>query len=253
MTKARYAAFHPGKIGDALYALPFIRFIYGQIGEKLDFFTSDYCEPMRSLFEYQHCINSFNIAPGYKIERMDMGCQPPFADIKGYEHVFQLGFQRVPDRAIHQFIAKEQGVDIGLGIRYDYPEMSYTLKSALEKTVGLDEYICIAPRGNTSFGNLFDTVAQRMPAVIIGGAGDYRGYGVDLTQLDFLETTTVLSRARGFIGLMSSQLVLANGFDYPRIAPWDGSSWDMRHVCYTEYNHYPVNPSTDDILKLLKG
>src|SRR5215203_1438962 len=104
----RIAACHPGKIGDALYTLPTLRYIYGVTGSKIDFYTSEYCEPMRSLLEYQPYINSFNIAPNYKVERMDMGCQPWYMPIEGYDQVFQLGFQTVPDRAIHQFIAKEQ-------------------------------------------------------------------------------------------------------------------------------------------------
>jgi hypothetical protein len=66
-----------------------------------------------------------------------------------------------------------------------------------------------------------------------------------------LSTLSILSGAKGFVGLMSSQLVLANGFPYPRIAPHDGRSWDMRHVINTEYNHYPINPSVEQILSLL--
>ncbi len=249
MSKARYAAFHPGKIGDALYALPLIRYIYGVTGEPLDFYTSDYCEPMRALFEYQPCINSFNIAPGYRIERMDMGCQPPFAILDGYEQVFQLGFRSVPDRAIHQFIAAQEGITIALGVRYEHPKRGPSLPK--------QRHICIAPRGETSYTALFNDVAdilqkQNIQPLIIGGVGDYTGHGIDYTGRNLLETTTILSRAIGFIGLMSSQLVLANGFDIPRIAPHDGRSWDMRHVIYSEFNHYPVNPTADDIMVLLK-
>lgn len=242
MTKARYAVFHPGKIGDALYSLPFTRFIYGCTGERLDFYTSDYCAPMKELVEYQPYISSFNIAPNYRIERMDMGCQPHSAQIDGYDHVWQLGFRRVPDRAIHQFIAHEQGVDAPLGVRYDCPTLSPIA----------GDYICIAPRGETTYGALFDELAQELPTVIIGGAGDYRGYGYDMTGADLLTTSSILKQSRGFVGLMSSQLVLANGFDIPRIAPHDGKSWDMRHVIRTKFNEYPINPRAEDILNILK-
>lgn len=244
MSRSKYAAFHPGKIGDALYSLPLLRYIYGVTGEKIDFYTSDYCAPMRSLFEYQPCIGGFNIAPEYKIERMDMGCQPWYASISGYEQVFQLGFQSVPDRAIHQFIAAQQGITLALGVRYDLPVYAdWCTKS---------NYICIAPRGQTTFQPLFDELADRTSAIIIGGAGDYTGHGQDYTGLDLCKTAYILSRSRGFVGLMSAMLVLANGFDIPRIAPHDNHSWDMRHVIYSEYNHYPVNPSADDVMMLLK-
>lgn len=239
-----YAATHPGKMGDCLYTLPFLRYVYGVTGRKIDFFSSSYCEPLRALFEYQHFINSFNIAKDYKIERMDMGIQPWQISVPAnYEHVFQLGFQSVPDCSIHQFIAKCQGISIELGISYDYPSrISIPIKK---------DYIVIAPRGETSYKNVFNAVADETNAVIVGGIGDYTGHGLDATGLDMLETASVIARSRGFFGLMSSQLVIANGFDIPRISPHDDKSWDMRHVIYSKYNHYPVNPCADDILRLL--
>jgi hypothetical protein len=243
MGKSKFAACHPGKIGDALYTLPLLRYIYGITGDKIDFYTSDYCAPMRSLFEYQPCINSFNIASDYKVERMDMGCQPWYMPIEEYEQVFQLGFQSVPDRAIHQFIAKEQGITTGLGIRYEHPEVP--------KWNIIGDYVCIAPRGETSYSTLFNEVADKTLAVIIGGEGDYTGHGIDMTGISLLQTCSLLSRAKGFVGLMSAMLVLANGFDIPRIAPHDNRSWDMRHVVYTPYNHYPINPTAEEVLQLL--
>lgn len=243
--RARYAASMPGRLGDCIYVLPFLRYVYGVTGEKIDFYTSDYCKPLRMLFEYQPCINSFNILDKYVIERHDMGTQPWHMPIpEGYEQVFQLGFQSVPDRAIHQFIAAQQGIGLALGVRYEVPIFADWATAK--------DYICIAPRGQTSFQSLFDELADRTNAVIIGGTGDYTGHGRDYTGLDLLKTAFILSRSSGFVGLMSSQLVLANGFDIPRIAPHDGKSWDMRHVIYSAYNHYPVNPSVDDVVALLK-
>lgn len=241
---AKFATAHPGKMGDALYSLPFIRHIYNTTGEKIDFYTSDYCAPMRRLFEYQSCINEFVVSPHYRVERMDMGCQP--ADIlidKPYEQVYQLGFHRIPDRAIHQFIAAEQGVTIPLAVEYEFPKLTGPLVDST--------YICIAPRSPSSFQSLFDALADRVTCVVIGGPGDYSGHGLDYTGKDFLETLSIMSGAKGFVGLMSSQLVLANGFPYSKIAPWDGRSWDMSHVIYQASNHYPVNPSVDHILSLL--
>ena len=239
----------PGKMGDALYALPLARLLYGINGEKIDFYTSDYCYPLKGLIEYQPYINECIIPADYKVERMDMGVQPWFMPVKdGYTQVYHTGFQGVPDRAIHQYIALQAGYDMPLGISYEYPSLLLREDS---KLVGIDNYICIAPRGETTYKQLFNEIAQNTQTVIIGGKGDYTGYGIDMTGVSMLDTLSILSGAKGFVGLMSSQLVLANGFPYPKIAPHDGIHWDMRHVIQTVSNHYPINPSIQEVLALL--
>lgn len=250
--KAKYAAAHPGKLGDCIYTLPMMRYIYGQTGDTFDFYTSTFCAPLKELFEYQPYINKFIVSDTYRLERTDMGCQPAHIDVPNeYVHVYQMGFTKNPDQALHQYMAAEHGIKIGLGVRYHHPEMTDIMQRALDQTFGDTKYVCIAPRNPSSFQPLFDELSERVPSVIIGAQGEYTGHGVDLTGMSFLETCAILSRAKAFVGLMSSQLVLANGFDIPRIAPWDGKSWDMRHVINTHYNHYPVNPSVDSIINLI--
>lgn len=238
-----FAAAHPGKLGDALYCLPLIRYIYNQTGMQCDFYTSDYCRPLKRLFEYQSCIRRVIIAENYTVARMDMGVQPYYIPIPQHEYaeVYQLGFRHIPDRPIHQYIAHSAGFDIPLAIEYEYPDVSYIH----------GEYICIAPRGYTDYTPLFEGIANKRRAVIIGGSNEYTGYGLNMTGIDMLHTASILSRAKGFVGLMSSQLVLANGFDIPRIAPHDGISWDMRHVITYHRNFYPIHPTTEDIIAIL--
>jgi hypothetical protein len=236
------AVTHPGKMGDTLYALPLARLLYGINGEKIDFYTSEYCRPLKELIEYQQYINQCIIPANYTIERMDMGCQPWLMPVQeGYSQVYHAGFKSVPDRAIHQFIASEHGYYGPLGISYEYPV----------QTRYKGDYICIAPRGETTYKELFNSLAQDTQAIIIGGKGDYTGYGIDATGISMLDTLSLLAYAKGFVGLMSSQLVLANGFPYPKISPHDGKSWDMRHVVYTASNHYPINPTLADLKALL--
>ncbi len=233
---------HPGKMGDTLYALPLARLLFNITGEKVDFYTSDYCEPLCSLIGYQSYINECIIPADYKVERMDMGCQPWLMPVKaGYSQVHHAGFKGIPDRPIHEYIARQAGYTQPLDIRYDYPDFTnYT-----------SDYICIAPRGETSYKDLFNEVADHTTAIIIGGKGDYTGHGMDFTGLSMLDTVSILAKAKGFLGLMSSQLVLANGFDYPKIAPHNGINWDMRHVVRSESNYYPINPSAKDVLAVL--
>lgn len=241
----RLAFSHPGKLGDALYTLPTIKHICENYNTTCDFFTSDYCKPLIRLFEYQPYIDKVIIPADYKIERMDIGVQPwlmPIPD--GYKTVYQLGFKGVPDKSIHQYIAQSMGLNINLRVEYTYPEFGTHDKP----------YIVIAPRGETGFKGLFEEVIEGSPidTVVIGGHGDLVGSPtIDLTGLDMLETVTWLSKSRGFIGLMSSQLALANGFNYPKVAPHNGKSWDMRHVVYNYTNYYPVNPTAREVLDLV--
>jgi hypothetical protein len=251
-----FAACHPGKIGDALYSLPAIREIYRQTGEKCDFYTSSYCEPMRKLMLYQDCINDFIVPSNYKVERFDCGAQPWYMDIdeSQYSAVYQFGFRSVPDRALHQFIALYAGIDKPLDIEYNYPNIDEPIQN----------YYVVAPRGSSSYANLFYNVGKRLidlgyGLVVIGGDNENifnipeveNPYLIDFTGKNMLNTVSILSKAQGFFGLMSSQLVLANGFNFPKVAPHDGRSWDMRHVIYSIHNHYPVDPSTTELLRLL--
>lgn len=244
--KAQIAASHPGKMGDALYTLPVLNYIYNATGQKIDFYTSSYCEPMRRLFEYQSCINKFIIPNDYIIDNFGCGIQPwkmPIPEDE-YKKIFQLGFRYTPDRMLHQFIAHQIGIDIPLEIKYEYPDHNF-----MEPMVG--DYICIAPRGNTTFVETFNELTKHKTCVVIGARGEYTGYGIDATGNDMLETLSCLAHSKGFVGLMSSQLVLANGFDIPRIS-LNGYQSDMRHAINTHRNFYMSESATlDDVITIL--
>lgn len=249
---AHIAAAHPGKHGDALYALPTIRALAEKHGCKVDFYTSDYCEPLRSLFEYQDCIAHFCVPKTYVIERMDMGVQPAHVPIPQgfYDAVYQLGFPAIPDRPIPDYIAHLAGVS-PKPITYQVPESS--LNGAL-----MQEFIVIAPRASEDYAPLFNAIVEQSPYRVyaVGGYGDaavLRPHP-NLKVADgitYLTTAALIARAKAFVGLMSSQLVLANGFPIPRICPHDGIRWNMDHVVRSEYNYYPVHPSAEQVLKLI--
>jgi len=243
---------HPGKLGDSIYSLPAMRYICNKLNRTCDFYTSEYCKPMKRLFEYQSFVDGFYIPENYRIERMDMGVQPWYIPIDGsvYDVVWQLGFRQTPDRPLPNFIAITAGIQANknLEIRYDCPDFET-----------LDEpYIVIAPRGRTTFEPLYQDIIDKSPVKVVqvGGHGDIVGEAshentVDKTGMDMLETCTWIKKSKGFVGLMSANLVLANGFDLPRVSPHDGKSWDMRHVVRGEYNHYPVNPTAEEVLEIL--
>lgn len=244
---AELAFSHPGKIGDSLFSLPTVRHVCQTKQKTCDFYTSDYCKALIRLLEYQSYIDNVYIPPNYRMTRADMGIQPWLMPIDKsfYETVYQLGFRSVPDRPLHKFIAKSVGIDPRLlpEIGYEYPDIKV-----------LDEpYIVVSARGQTTFIKLFAEVIKRCPIAVvqIGAKGEFIGDSVDITGLDMLETTTWIAKSKGFVGLMSSQLVLANGFPINRVAVHDGIHWDMRHVVRSSFNHYPINPTADKILELL--
>lgn len=240
----KIACTHPGKIGDALYALPAVREACKLHKALADFYTSEYCRPIKKLLEYQSYIHRVYIPDYYKILRMDMGVQPwriP-VDVGEYDMTYHMGFRRVPDKAIPDFICESIGMSPSK-VQYEYPDF----------ITNNEPYIVVAPRGETSFKKLFIDFIELcpLPCYIIGGETDDIGSGIDITGMDFLETTTWIAKSKGFVGLQSSMLALANGFDIPKVAVHDGVHWDMRHVIYSDTNFYPVNPSVREIMKLL--
>lgn len=239
---------HPGKVGDMLYALPTVKAICEIKKQPADFWTSEYCYPIvKRLVERQSYIRKCILSPTYVIEGMDMGVRPALVpiDYTLYETTYHLGFRTVPDKVLPAFIARSVGSTWNGKIEYEYDDLET-----------LDEpYIVLAPRGETSYKSTFLDLIKKSPikTVIIGGMGDLIGDGTALNKcgLDLVETLPWIAKSKGFVGLMSSQLVLANGFNIPKVSPHDGIHWDMNHVIKSDTNFYPINPTAEHILELL--
>ncbi len=244
MPIGKIAVTMPGKIGDAIYALPATMELCRRKGVTCDFFTSTYCLPLKRFFEYQPYIDRLIVPEKYQITRMDMGIQPWHMPVDAweYDYVHHLGFKAVPDIPLPDYMAREAFLPVGLPIRYEYPQVKLP-----------DEpYIILAPRGETSYKNLFLEVIEKSPIRVIqvGGPGEHIGDDKGITGLDILETVSWIAGAKAFIGIMSSQLALANGFSMPKVAVHDGKSWDMRHAVVKEGSLYPINPTAEEVLEL---
>jgi hypothetical protein len=243
--QTRVAVAMPGKIGDAIYTLPAIREIAKEYG-PVDFYTSSYCAPIVPLFEYQSCVEAVYTPGNYTIRRMDMGVQPWYMSIpEGYKRTYQFGYRQIPEVSLPEHFCLQANVPFN-GIEYETPEPYYSPSG------GFIPYVCIAPRGGSTWDDTFREVATRaqIDIRIIGAKGDYTGYGRDYTGLNLLETASVLKQSFGFIGLGSAMLVLANGNpDIPKIVPHHGYEYDMRHFVYGEKNYYLTNPTADAILE----
>ena len=226
---------HPGKLGDCLYALPVIRAIAAQYGVKVDFCTSEYCTPLKRLFEYQHYISKFYVSPNYVMEHSHRGAQPwrvP-VDSTTYDVVYHLGFRMYPNKPLHLFMGELVGVAVKDEIEYEYPDIE----------TSADPYYILAPGSRKEFWEELGKMANKLPypVFVIGRPEEYFGVGTDKTGLDFLETTTWVGKSCGYIGTPSSQLVLANGFDIPKIVLYNETVCDMRHALIREnirYIHY---------------
>ena len=243
--------FHPGKMGDALYSIPAI---YGYCFEHRDeaicFSTSDYCEPILSVFNQLSFIDHTFVDKTYKIERMDIGCQPiEPCEVDGFDKVFSLGFPNVPDTNIPDYIGNLIGVK-------NASQYCLDIFHQAKKKPGNN--VVIAPRGLTSFHESFKYLTKTLESFgynvyIIGGPEDYAGYGINLTGLAMYTSMRLIGTVQTFYGIMSSQLVLANFTKTKKIVLHDGQSWDMRHCLYRDDITYLVNPTKEDLVKEIDG
>lgn len=240
----KIACTHPGKIGDALYALPAIRWLCERHGCQADFYTSEYCRPMEALMRAQSCIADFIVPPDYSPERYDCGVQPWQMPVpSGYDMVYHLGFKSTPERRLVDWMSETVGGPKGLPVQYDLPD---GIETNLTKP-----YIVVAARGQNDYTELLRQVCAKSPVdvVQIGAAGEaIPGYGIDRTGEDLLTTLAIIRDATAFFGLMSSQLVLANGFKLPKVVP-HSHQWDMRHVEWTPGNIYLANADSNLMLR----
>ncbi len=160
---------------------------------------------------------------------------------KKYDAIYELGFQSYPDCPIPDFIARNAGVSM-TGISYEYDNKANEFKH-------FKKYVVLAPMG--SEGGPVELFLQfiskcRYPVVQIGSVGQFIGVksdiNVDRTGLSLLDTLPIIANSCAFVGCISSQLVLANGFEIPRIAYSNGLA-DGKHLVYSKYNYLVTNPS----------
>lgn len=247
------AVSHPGKTGDAIYALPVTRYLCEKHGCQADFYSSSHVARCSDLIEYQSYINKFIVPESYVIQRYDMGIQPIEMPIPNqYEAIYHLGYRYVPDERLDWFIAKQ----IGVGrehlkpVSYEHPDYDMELT---------EKFYVLASSGPTGYMQTFIDFMKiaNLPVVQVGlrdhylDVQDTQSEMINKTGCTFLETCYLLSKSSGFVGLQTNQLVLANGFDIPRVSPHDGKSWDMRHVLPLPKSHYLVNPTAQEMLNAL--
>lgn len=241
----------PGRLGDLLTSLPTARYICEQHDMACDFYTSSYCLPLIELLTYQSFIEHVIIPSEYNILRGDIGIQPWYmpVDTSLYERVYQLGFRRCPDQQLHHFVAAQVAV----------PEEKIKIIYEHQDFPTLDEpYITVGARRQPTFVDYI--MDCPIATVVIGSIGEgiscppINNNGkmvVDLTGLNFLNTTTWIARSVGFIGA-SAQLIIAQGFPIPKVVPYDGRCYDERHLIRDEWTQYLVHPTELEVYEALQ-
>ena len=243
------AIVNPGLMGDVLYCLPAARWLCEQAGDLCDFHTTSYCHPLKRLLEAQHFIRHVVYYP----EGMDWWADPP---LNGYAAHHTLRIQGPGDLtgSLRDTFAAKAGAPAGLPIRYDLPGIMGITDPPAQR------FVVVAPSGiagRAGFSQrpvLYEFVhVSPWPVVQVGGVGDYVGElpacGLDRTGLDFLDTAPWMLAASCFVGPISSQLALAEGFDIPKIVVDDGNWRSMRDVIRTPRHRYLANPSVAALLQ----
>lgn len=206
----KYAIVHPGKIGDLLYCLPTAKVLHEQDGAEIDIFTSELCKPAEKLIRYQSYVHDFIIPADYAVRDAGQGVQPWFMNVpSGYDRVYQLGYEHFPDGPLHLYTARRAGLGSVPNPSYECPDVK----------VYDEPYAVVAHCGHRSNPQLKDAYRDFMnrcpiKCVQVGIEADLvEGTSADLMiGLDLLETASLISKAKAYVGFYSGQLVIANGF-----------------------------------------
>lgn len=219
---SKFAVAHPGKLGDIILSFPVIKYLSEvRYKDKCDFYTSKYCEPLRTLFEYQDCINSFNVIEDYIPQNDNCGFQPWEMEVprKEYAAVYQLGYPCHPGRELTEFMAERVGIDL-TGPNSFVHNDSFECPDPKEDG---REWIAVAVGRQTYTFNYLKSALRlsEYPIVFIGAAGEVINLETqaneiwDMTGTDFLKTATILKGSKFFIGALSSQAALACSLNVP--------------------------------------
>lgn len=232
---------HPGKIGDTLFALPAIRELCRIHQAKADFFVRPWCEPARSLIEYQPYINSMRTdAPEIQAGRLQ-----PLTDMPpGYDGYFDISWTKMDLFPLPESLAEAAGLPrrIGRNLQLDIPEGGYPP----------GDYIVLSARsqGKLIFEDLFEEFCKKseLDVYVVGGTGDHLQNGYDACGISFLAMAQMIAHAKAYVGVFSSPLVVAQAFPIPKTCVFDGVTWHPTQIIMDGENSYLVNPTVNELL-----
>lgn len=240
--------------GDTLFSIPCARELARRRGQKCDFWLAyGHSRNCGDLIQCQDFVRHVVYDHDHPLE------SPWFSNAAGpgwgYAEVYHMGFRSGFDCPIPEYYSRLFGLP-QLPIRYDLPP-GYEGRPLPE-----GPFVALASKGKgtTDYWRLFANFALRCPypVVEVGYPGESLQVGpcgvLDYTSEGFVEMAWVISKCKWFVGLMSSPLVVASGWDCVKVAPHSGIHWNMNHVIRTDKHHYPVVgwPVNDDPSPLLE-
>lgn len=240
--------------GDVLWSVPAARELSRRAGLKADFWlTPGHVGRCGDLLQAQDFVRHVVYDREQPLE------SPWFSNAAGpgwqYAEVYHMGFRSGFDCPIPEYYSRLFGLP-QLPNHFDLPP-GYEGR-------GLPEgpFVALASkgRGTTDYWRLFHNFAEHCPYPVleVGYPGESLRTWLpnvwDHTSEGFLEMAWVISKCKWFVGLMSSPLVVASGWDCVKIAPHSGVHWNMDHVIRTPLHHYPITgwPVNDDPTPILE-
>lgn len=239
--------------GDTLWSVPCARELCRRAGMRCDFWVSEYARNCLDLLQAQEFVRHVVLDHDQPVEKW--GFSNAHGPGWGYAAVYDLGFRGHFDVPIPEYYSRLCGLP-QLPNRFDLPP-GYEGRPLPE-----EPFVALASKGKgtTDYWRLFHNFAEHCPypVVEVGYPGESLRTWLpnvwDHTSEGFLEMAWVISKCRWFVGLMSSPLVVASGWDCVKVAPHSGIHWTMSHVIRTPLHHYPCVgwPVSDDPAPLLE-
>ena len=232
----KIAVTHPGKIGDLLYCLPAVRHISKILDSKVDFWTQKECLPVKSLLESQSYINEVHINEAYVKQHEGCGVQPWLLEpIGDYDRIYHMGLRSYPQGRLVDYYPSLHGFTFcDTSIKYDFT------------TTEVARGIVVCPGRNpllkALFGGIISELSNNNIIVYQVGPKDeiinFNSKNVINCDIDMLNTLSVLDKADVFIGTLSANLVLANGFPCQKIVICEKERHNPTHDILSENHTY---------------
>lgn len=244
------ACSHPGRMGDALYALPSVIQACERHGCKCDFYTSEWCKPISKLLKRQSYIDKVVIPPEYTIQEHSIGIQPwkmPIDEAK-YEAVYQFGFKTYPLTFLADHIANENEFLPKKPLKLEYDDL------------GNEKWgyfvTCTKSVNDIAYYNHLDTFFEqitRVKDVVIVGLQKIRHGGTtgctDWTGMAYENIPGLIHNSDGFIGVPSTPHTIATFIPHVKRYVVEAPYWDTRHVFTSNNDLVTKYPSVEEALK----
>lgn len=226
---------HPGKLGDLVYSLGVIRALSQKHQQKVSLLTSPFCQPIKKLLLSQDYIEHVEIDLSYVPAHEHRGFQPHLLTIpKGFSTIYELGYREQDTYDLNRSHLKGYGfyaLKEFYGIELDdlaEPSISLPFRSDSQNYFifqGFGETLDMV-YGQEKVNNImihWAAVLKSTKIKVLALTGPrevqrYRTLGFEtIVASDLLESTQILSQAKGVIASQSVIAAIANEMQIPRL------------------------------------